>query len=233
MVGKIFSSTGHRLAPTTVHKPTKTNLKNYYRHYTVNRTRREPPYGELTSIPAPEAERVTSLALKELLAGLKAEQSDLSVDLFLQIRQEVMQLSIRELTETVVLYEDRLKVTLSKSIVERVELKEPAYSSYPIKPRSVGKRNKIILSDFPQNTPNLELILCVAKSWKWYQALSKGKLGSVQELAAQEKTTVETITRNLPLAILKPDQVEKLLKGRHAPDLSVAKLLKAPSLVQF
>ena len=122
-------------------------------------------------------------------------------------------------------------MTLSKSIVERLELKEPTYSSYPIKPRSVGKRNKVILSDFPQNTPNLELILCVAKSWKWYQALSKGKLGSVQELAAQEKTTVETITRNLPLAILKADQVERLLKGQHAPDISVAKLLKAPTLI--
>jgi len=75
------------------------------------------------------------------------------------------------------------------------------------------------------------LILCVAKSWKWYQALSKGKVRSVQELAAQEKTSVETITRNLPLAVLKPDQVEKLLKGQHAPDLSVAKLLNAPSLL--
>jgi hypothetical protein len=231
LVGKIFSSSGHRLAPTTVHKPTKANQKNYYRHYTVNRTMREPPYGELTSLPAQEAEHVTSLALQRLLADLKAEQSDLSADLFLQIRQEVMQLSVRELTETVVLYKDRLEVTLSRSISERLELTEPASSSYPIKPRSVGKRNKVILSDIPQNTPNLELILCVAKSWKWYQALSKGKVRSVQELAALEKTSVETITRNLPLAVLKPGQVEKLLKGQHTPDLSVAQLLKAPSLL--
>ena len=170
-------------------------------------------------------------AIPGLLADLKTEQSDLSADMFLQIRQEVMQLSVRELTETVVLYKDRLEVTLSKSIAERLELTEPACSSYPIKPRSVGKRNKVNLSHVPQNTPNQELILCVAKSWKWYQALSKGKVRSVQELAAQEKTSVETITRNLPLAVLKPDQVEKLLKGQHAPDLSVAKLLKAPSLI--
>ena len=231
LVGKIFSSSGHRLAPTTVHKPTKANQKNYYRHYTVNRTRREPPYGELTSLPAQEAEHVTSLALQKLLADLRAERSDLSADMFLQIRQEVLQLSIQELTETVVLYKDRLEVTLSQSIVERLELTEPACSSYPIKPRSVGKRNKVILSDVPQNTPNLELILCVAKSWKWYQVLSKGKVRSVQELAKQEKTSVETITRNLPLAVLKPDQIEKLLKGQHAPDLSVAKLLKAPSII--
>jgi hypothetical protein len=108
---------------------------------------------------------------------------------------------------------------------------EYACSSYPIKPRSVGKRNKVILSNVPQNTPNLELILCVAKSWKWYQALSKGKVRSVQELAALEKTTVETITRNLPLAVLKPDQIEKLLNGQHALNLSVAQLLKAPSLL--
>jgi hypothetical protein len=165
------------------------------------------------------------------LADLKAEQSNLSADLFLQIRQEVLQLSVRELTETVLLFGDRLEVTLSKSIAERLKLTEPASSSYPIKPRSVGKRNKVILSNVPQNTPNQELILCVAKSWKWYQALSKGKVRSVQELAAQEKTSVETITRNLPLAVLKPDQVEKLLKGQHAPNLNVAQLLKARSLI--
>ena len=130
-----------------------------------------------------------------------------------------------------VLYKDRLEVTLSQSIAERLKLTEPACSSYPIKPRSVGKRNKVILGDVPQNTPNQELILCVAKSWKWYQALSKEKVRSVQELAARERISVETITRNLPLAVLKPDQVEKLLKGKHATDLSVAKLLKAPSLI--
>ena len=231
LVGKIFSSTGYRLAPTTVHKPTKANQKNYYRHYTVNRTRREPPYGELTSLPAQEAEQVTSLALQKLLADLKAEQSDLSAEMFLQIRQEVLQLSLRELTETVVLYKDRLVVTLSQSIAERLGLTKPACCSYPIKPRSVGKRNKVILSNVPQNTPNQELILCVAKSWKWYQALSKGKVRSVQELAAQEKTSVETVTRNLPLATLNPDQIEKLLTGHHAPDLSVAKLLADPNLI--
>ena len=171
------------------------------------------------------------MALQKLLADLKAEQSDLSADIFLQKRQEVIQLSVRELTETVVLYKGRLEVTLSRSISERLELTEPACSSYPIKPRSVGKRNKVILSNVPQNSLNQELILCVAKSWKWYQALSKGKVRSVQELAMQEKTSVETITRNLPLAVLKPDQVEKLLKGQHAPDLSVAQLLNAPSLL--
>ena len=142
-----------------------------------------------------------------------------------------MQLSVRELTETVVLYKDRLEVTLSDDMTQRLKLSATVRCSYPIEPRSVGKRNKVILSDIPQNTPNLELILCVAKSWKWYQALSKGKIRSLQELAAREKISVETITRNLPLAVLKPDQVEKLLKGQHAPDLSVAKLLNAPSLI--
>ena len=60
LVGKIFSSVGYRLAPTTVHKK-----ETLYRHYTVNRTRYEPPYGELTSLPVQEAERVTAQALKE------------------------------------------------------------------------------------------------------------------------------------------------------------------------
>ena len=89
----------------------------------------------------------------------------------------------------------------------------------------------MILIETSQNTPNQELILCVAKSWKWYQGLSKGKVRSVQELAKEENTTVETVTRNLPLATLNPDQIEKLLEGHHAPDLSVAKLLADPNLI--
>jgi len=110
-------------------------------------------------------------------------------------------------------------------------LREPAYCTYPIEPRSVGKRNKIILSDALQHTPNQELILCVARSWKWYQDLTKGRVKSLQELAKNEQVSVETITRNLPLASLKPDQVERLLTGQHAPDLSVAKLIKNPALL--
>ena len=142
LVGKIFSATGYGLAPTTVHKPTKANQKKSYRHYTVNRTRREPPYGELTSLPAPEVEHVKLLALQKLLADLMAEQSNLSADMFLKTHQEVLQLSVRERMETVVLYKDRLEVTLSKSIAERLALTEPACSSYPIKPRGLGKKKQ-------------------------------------------------------------------------------------------
>ena len=151
--------------------------------------------------------------------------------MFLKNRQEVLHPSLRELTETVVLFKDRLEVTLPKSIVDRLGLKKTVCVSYPIKPRSVGKRNKIILSEATLTTPNQELILCVAKSWKWYQALSKGKVRSVQELAKEENTTVETITRNLPLAALNPNQIEKLLTSHHAPDLSAAKLLANPNLI--
>ena len=87
------------------------------------------------------------------------------------------------------------------------------------------------MSEGSQNTPNQELILCVAKSWKWYQALSKGKVRYVQELGMRENPTIEPITRNLPLAVLNPDQIENLLKGQHAPDLNMAKLLADPSLI--
>jgi len=131
----------------------------------------------------------------------------------------------------VVLYKDRLEVILSKDITERLKLREPAHCSYPIEPRSVGKRNKIILSDAPRHTPNQELILCVARSWKWYQDLTKGRVRSLHELAEMEHTSVETITRNLPLSSLKPDQIERLLKGQHQIDLSVAKLIKNPTLL--
>ena len=121
--------------------------------------------------------------------------------------------------------------TFSKDITERLKLNDPACCAYPIEPPSVGKRHKIILRDALQHTPNQELILCVARSWKWYQDLTKGGVRSLQELAKNEQVSVETITRNLPLASLTPDQVERLLKGQHAPDLSVAKLIKNHTLL--
>ena len=169
--------------------------------------------------------------MRNLFKASVSSKSSLATDEFLKERQSVIRLSVHELTETVVLYKDRLEVTLSDNITKRLKLNTPVRCSYPIEPRSVGKRNKIILSDALQRHPNQELILCIARSWKWYQDLTKGKVKSLQELAKMERTSVETITRNLPLSSLKPDQIERLLKGQHTPDLSVAKLIKNPALL--
>ena len=226
LVGKIFSSVGYRLAPTTVHKK-----ETRYRHYTVNRTRHEPPYGELTSLPAQEAERVTAQALKELLSELEPQQSSLPTEVFLQIRAEVSALPLHELIGTVILYRDRLDVTLAEVCTAKLGLsKQPSYSQ-PIAPRSVGKRNQLILTSDPQPRPNKELILAVAAAWDWYRKLTKGQVSSLGELAAQEEITQGTITRNLPLALLKPAQVDKLLKGNHHPDLTIKMLLSDPAIL--
>ena len=141
---------------------------------------------------------MTSLALESLLQNLNSNQSSLATDEFLKERQSVMRLSVSELTGTVVLYKDRLEVTLSDNITQRLKLRKPVLCSYPIEPRSVGKRNKIILSDALQQHPNQELILCIARSWKWYQDLTKGKVKSLQELSKMERTSVETITYQFP-----------------------------------
>ena len=101
-----------------------------------------------------------------------------------------------------VLHKDRLEGTLSKDVTERLKLRVSTSSSYAIEPRSVGKRYKIILSDAFQHTPNQELILGVARSWKWYRDLTKGRVRAVQELAKNEQVSVETITQNFLLLVL-------------------------------
>lgn len=98
-------------------------------------------------------------------------------------------------------------VTLSKSFAERLELTEAACADCTKKPRSVGK------------------------SWEWYQVLSKSNMRTLQKLAAQEKITVETVTRNLSIVIRNPYEIKKLLNGQHMRDLSVEKRLKASSLI--
>ena len=226
LVGKIFSSVGYRLAPTTVHKK-----ETRYRHYTVNRTRHEPPYGELTSLPAQEAERVTAMAIKELLSTLEPQQSSLPAEVFLQTRAEVSGLPLHDLTGTVVLYCDKLDVTLAEVSSAKLGLSKPPSYSQPIAPRSVGKRNRLILTSDQQPRPNTELILAVAAAWEWYKKLTKRQVPSLGELAEQEGITQGTIARNLPLALLKPEQVDKLLTGKHHPDLTIKMLLKDPAIL--
>ena len=95
----------------------------------------------------------------------------------------------------------------------------------------MGKRNRLILTADPQPRPNKDLILAVAAAWKWYKKLTKGQVSSLGELADQEEITQGTITRNLPLALLKPGQVDKLLTGNHHPDLTIKMLLQDPAIL--
>ena len=101
----------------------------------------------------------------------------------------------------------------------------------PIAPRSFGKRNRLILTSDPQPRPNKELILAVAAAWDWYRKLTKGQVSSLGELAAQEEITQGTISRNLPLALLKPEQIDRLLRGDHHPDLTIKMLLADPAII--
>ena len=73
--------------------------------------------------------------------------------------------------------------------------------------------------------------MAAAAAWDWYRKLTKGQVSSLGELAAQEEITQGTITRNLPLALLKPAQVDKLLKGNHHPDLTIKMLLSNPAIL--
>ena len=93
------------------------------------------------------------------------------------------------------------------------------------------QKKQAILTNDQQPRPNTELILAVAAASEWYKKLTKRQVSSLGELAAQEEITQGTITRNLPLALLKPAQVDKLLKGNHHPDLTIKMLLSDPTIL--
>ena len=95
----------------------------------------------------------------------------------------------------------------------------------------VNGKTIVILTSDQQPRPNTELILAVAAAWEWYKKLTKRQVPSLGELAEQEGITQGTIARNLPLALLKPEQVDKLLTGKHHPDLTIKMLLKDPAIL--
>ena len=58
------------------------------------------------------------------------------------------------------------------------------------------------------------LVKALARAWRWQKLLDKGVYGSVTEIAEAEKISKSYVSRILRLALLAPDIVEAILRGR-------------------
>lgn len=219
LAGKLFSSTGCALSP-------RTNKKNNitYRHYAVSRTRVPPPHGDRTHIPAPELERTTIESVKQFIFTCTYQESSLEPEEFEKAKDKLLNDQMHAQIQKIILYNDHILISLTEPCITSLGLKQNPLIRQNIEPQQVGQRHRVILTPQHSCKPNEEIILSVAKAWRWYEQLTTRKVHSVKELAIQEKTTSSVITRNLKLAALSPSEVEKLLKGHHRPDLTLEQL---------
>jgi hypothetical protein len=100
----------------------------------------------------------------------------------------------------------------------------------PMAFKKCGGRKEIILPEGvdaaeslnPQ--PQRPLVVALAKAFKWQKMMESGQVGSIKELAKQNRVDPSLIARTLRLATLAPDIVEAILDGREPSGLSLRRL---------
>jgi hypothetical protein len=70
------------------------------------------------------------------------------------------------------------------------------------------------------------LVKAIVRAHRWRDILESGRYDTLRELAKAEKINESYLGRVLRLTLLSPAIVEKILSGKHPPELEIARLTK-------
>jgi hypothetical protein len=94
-----------------------------------------------------------------------------------------------------------------------------------------GGRKEIILPEGaetePKTQPNRPLVLALARAYRWQRMIDSGEVPGVEAIATQHGVDRACASRILGLAMLAPDIVEAVAKGKGPSGLSLRKLAKS------
>ena len=107
-----------------------------------------------------------------------------------------------------------------------------AGAGYRLNPFTRGVEMKLVITDDQQKAlpPDPKLIAAIAQARGWFAELRDGKARSVSELAMRYNVDRGDVGKALKLAFLAPDIVQAILEGRHATDLTAARLTRLANL---
>lgn len=95
----------------------------------------------------------------------------------------------------------------------------------PFRVAKRGGRKEVQLPPGTNNrSPDYTLIKAVARAYRWRKMLEDGEIGTIAELAAQEKISPSYLTRVMRLTLLAPDIIEAILDG-NPPSVGMTELL--------
>lgn len=95
----------------------------------------------------------------------------------------------------------------------------------PFRVAKRGGRKEVRLPPGTNNrSPDYTLIKAVARAYRWRQILEAGDMGTIAELAENEKVSPSYLTRVMRLTLLAPDIIEAILDG-NAPSVGLTDLL--------
>jgi hypothetical protein len=95
----------------------------------------------------------------------------------------------------------------------------------PFRVAKRGGRKEVQLPLGANNrSPDYTLIKAVARAYRWRQILEAGDMGTIAELAENEKVSPSYLTRVMRLTLLAPDIIEAILDG-NPPSVGLTDLL--------
>jgi site-specific DNA recombinase len=78
--------------------------------------------------------------------------------------------------------------------------------------------------------PDRALVRLIARGRRWYEQLTRGEMPSVREIAKAEKLDERYVARILYSALLAPDIIEKVVRGRQPVGFTLKSLKRLPPL---
>ena len=103
---------------------------------------------------------------------------------------------------------------------------------FPLSIKRRGVEMRLIIGNEPEPTTSVDqnLFREVARARRCFDAIVTGKVKSIGELSARERTDERAIRRILPLAFLAPDIVQAIVSGAHPVELTARKLMRRTEL---
>ena len=252
--GKLFDDNNNYMSPS--HSNTRKRKYRYYVSQALIQHRRNEA-GTISKIPAAEIEKVVTQEIKEFISNssniqpmLKETNIHRQKALLKNVLDKIDSKFIRTILSKVVIYKDKVEITICKDQLLKV-LESTVYDSeYPeeIKfetetPIILTKTIKItattnngsvlILTDLntQQQEINPMLVKAIAKSYLWNNQLFSGEVNSGAEIQKREKfKSYGYIANILDLRFLAPDIIESILNGVQPRNLTIKDLFKVKTL---
>jgi hypothetical protein len=94
--------------------------------------------------------------------------------------------------------------------------------------RTRGRQIKLVLPGSAHGVvtgaPDKALLRALVRAHRWFDLLKFGQAESIAAIAAAEQLTGAYVARVIRLAFLSPDLVERILDGRHPPEVTTDRL---------
>jgi site-specific DNA recombinase len=235
LLGLVFDEQNHHLIPSHSQKRSK-RYRYYVSEPLIMADRESSP--ESIRIPAQELEAIVLSRLQDWLTDelIVLKVLEPRANQIEQVKNVIKQSAtllnqadknrydlIHQFVERVVVLSDAIKIKINPHVLYEGAPQpfEPITISVQAKIERCGMAMRLMVGNKTAlQTPDQVLINSIRKAQDWLEQLTSGKVSSVGELAKQEGTTSNFITRMIYRAFLAPDIVRSIMNGTQPATLN-------------